>query len=197
MGLGPRGVKESGRQGTASTVLGGEGHYRYTSHMDIIAASLAGALVIAVAIVLALRKAGSRGGAGQGKGGGSTGRRTGNGSHAVPAGHAGRSGPAGGADKTGSASPRGIQPHCCPLCSSPLASGERVKSDLSAGNGDRIMRIFGCPACWPSMDGRPPRRCPVCGLEIPREGYAVARYFERPGRKHVHVLGCSKCRPGA
>jgi predicted amidophosphoribosyltransferase len=59
------------------------------------------------------------------------------------------------------------------------------------------MRIFGCPACWPSLDGRPPRLCPVCGGEIPPEGYAVARYFERPGRKHVHVLGCSRCRPGA
>ena len=159
--------------------------------MDIIAASLAGALVIAAAIVLALRKAGNRGGGGRAPDGIRPAISAGN------AGNARRASLARGADRPGKAAPRGIQPHCCPLCSSPLASGERVKSDLSAGKGDRIMRIFGCPACWPSMDGRPPRRCPVCGLEIPREGYAVARYFERPGRKHVHVLGCSRCRPGA
>lgn len=82
----------------------------------------------------------------------------------------------------------------CPLCGSTLGPGERVKSDLSPGKGDRIMRIFGCPRCWPALPGAKARTCPVCRGEIPAQGHAVARYFESPGRKHVHVLGCSACR---
>jgi hypothetical protein len=93
----------------------------------------------------------------------------------------------------------------CPLCSSRLDGGERVKSKLFPGRGDRIMHIFGCPRCWPSTPTadaapRPRRICPVCGAEIGREGWAVARYFERAAgagggnRAHVHVLGCTECR---
>jgi hypothetical protein len=36
--------------------------------------------------------------------------------------------------------------------------------------------------------------CPVCGKEVPRDGYVIARMFDKPGRKHVHVLGCTGCR---
>ena len=86
-----------------------------------------------------------------------------------------------------------IQPGRCPLCGSFLAKGERIKSDVFPGAGDRIMRIFGCPHCWPSTT-RMKRICPVCGFELPPEGWAVARLFERPGRMHVHVLGCTACR---
>jgi len=87
----------------------------------------------------------------------------------------------------------------CPLCSSALEGGERVKSKLFPGKGDRIMHIFGCPRCWPATPSAP-RICPVCGREIGREGWAVARYFERRGGSgggkmaHVHVLGCTECR---
>lgn len=152
--------------------------------MDILAASLVGAIVLAVILLLALRKP-VAGPAGTVK------RRRGTG--AVRAGKA----PTGRDGGAASGTARGLQPHCCPLCATPLVPGERVKSDIAAGKGDRIMRIFGCPNCWPAVGGRPPRLCPVCGGEIPADGYAVARYFERPGRKHVHVLGCSRCRPGA
>jgi hypothetical protein len=31
---------------------------------------------------------------------------------------------------------------------------------------------------------------------VPKEGYLIARYFENPQRRHVHVLGCSGCRMG-
>jgi hypothetical protein len=87
----------------------------------------------------------------------------------------------------------------CPLCSSALEGGERIHSKLYPGKEDRIMHIFGCPRCWPATPSAP-RLCPVCGKEIGREGYAVARYFERAigpgsgGRAHVHVLGCTECR---
>lgn len=86
----------------------------------------------------------------------------------------------------------------CPLCASILAPGERVKSDIAPGKGDRIMRIFGCGHCWPSGVSSPtpstPRLCPVCGRAVDAEGWVIARYFERPGRRHVHVLGCTGCR---
>jgi hypothetical protein len=88
----------------------------------------------------------------------------------------------------------------CPLCSSVLAPGERVSSRLFPGKGDRIMHIFGCVHCWPATLSVP-RICPVCGGALDPEGWVIARYFERPGapgrgpgRRHVHVLGCTNCR---
>jgi hypothetical protein len=84
----------------------------------------------------------------------------------------------------------------CPLCGATLAPGERIHSDITPGKGDRIMRIFGCPHCYPSSPGKRERLCPVCGGQIEPKGYAIARYFESPGRKHVHVLGCTGCRIG-
>ncbi|MBL8966917.1 MAG: hypothetical protein JNG85_07910 [Spirochaetaceae bacterium] len=90
--------------------------------------------------------------------------------------------------------PAGPAPRSCPLCGTALATGERVKSDILPGKGDRLMRIYGCPRCWPAYPGSAPRICPVCRGELPSEAHAVARYFERPGRKHVHVLGCGLCR---
>jgi hypothetical protein len=84
----------------------------------------------------------------------------------------------------------------CPLCGAALAPGERIHSDITPGKGDRIMRIFGCPHCWPAEEGKRDRLCPVCGGLIDPRGYAIARYFEKPGRKHVHVLGCTNCRIG-
>jgi hypothetical protein len=88
----------------------------------------------------------------------------------------------------------GPRPGTCVLCGSTLTSGQRIKSDLAPGPGDRIMRIFGCPHCLGSSETRLPRVCPVCGSELGPLEFAVARYFERPGRKHVHVLGCQHCR---
>lgn len=93
----------------------------------------------------------------------------------------------------------------CPLCSSTLEDGERISSRLYPGGGDRIMHIFGCPRCWPSTAARgeglqPLRICPVCGRALGREGWVVARYFERAvgagarPKAHVHVLGCTECR---
>lgn len=88
----------------------------------------------------------------------------------------------------------GPVPGRCALCGSLLGPGERIKSDLGPGEGERLMRIFGCPRCWPAVEGKEPRACPVCGSGLGPEDFAVARFFERPGRKHVHVLGCARCR---
>jgi hypothetical protein len=38
--------------------------------------------------------------------------------------------------------------------------------------------------------------CPVCNNVLPASGYVIARMFEKPGKKHVHVLGCTECRNG-
>ncbi|HTX71317.1 MAG TPA: hypothetical protein VMC79_00690 [Rectinemataceae bacterium] len=103
--------------------------------------------------------------------------------------------PAGGPAATG---PTQVTPGSCLLCGATLAAGERLKSDINPQSGPgrdgRIMRIFGCPQCWPATPARR-RTCPVCGSALSADDWAVARYFERPGRKHVHVLGCSQCRP--
>jgi hypothetical protein len=56
------------------------------------------------------------------------------------------------------------------------------------------MHITGCVYC---LDGSRPRICPVCGTELTPEEILFARFFEKPGRSHVHVLGCTRCRrPG-
>jgi len=81
----------------------------------------------------------------------------------------------------------------CPLCFTSLSRGERVASKLYPGEAGRIMRIYGCPHCWPATPSVP-RICPVCGQALDARGWVTARYFERPGRGHVHVLGCTGCR---
>jgi hypothetical protein len=89
--------------------------------------------------------------------------------------------------------PGAMGPRVCPLCFSVLAPTERIASKLYPGKSDRIMRILGCPHCWPATPSLP-RICPVCGQALDAQGWVTARYFERPGRKHVHVLGCTSCR---
>ena len=93
--------------------------------------------------------------------------------------------------------PEGIPgaPRTCPLCSILLQKGERVRSKAfpSMGGKERLMHVMGCPYC---LDGPKPRRrvCPVCGGSLNRDEFLVARLFDRPGRSHVHVLGCTRCR---
>jgi predicted nucleic acid-binding Zn ribbon protein len=81
----------------------------------------------------------------------------------------------------------------CPVCSARLPPGERVKSTAfpSMGGKDRMMHIIGCVYC---LEGDRVRICPVCGSVISREEILFARLFDKPGRSHVHVLGCSRCR---
>jgi len=99
----------------------------------------------------------------------------------------------------------------CPLCGTMLRKGETVHSVVFSGPAyaqnpkkagvtpsrnrpeDHLAHLFGCPYCYPANDDHP-RQCPVCTKVLPRDGYVIDRMFEKPGRKHVHVLGCTECR---
>lgn len=91
----------------------------------------------------------------------------------------------------------------CPLCGSLLRRGQTVHSVVFSGEAhgtgssreprDSIAHLFGCPYCHPANADHP-RICPVCSRTVPADGYVIARMFEKPGRKHVHVLGCTECR---
>ncbi len=91
--------------------------------------------------------------------------------------------------------PEGVPgaPRVCPVCSAKLAAGERVKSSAfpSMGGSDRLMHISGCVYC---LSGERRRACPVCGKTLKPDEFLIARLFDKPGRSHVHVLGCTKCR---
>jgi hypothetical protein len=81
----------------------------------------------------------------------------------------------------------------CPVCSALLGKGERVKSSAfpSMGGADRLMHIAGCVYC---LEGERTRVCPVCGSVLFDDEFLIARLFEKPGRSHVHVLGCTRCK---
>ena len=87
-------------------------------------------------------------------------------------------------------------PQVCPICSMPLDRGELVKTLVYpsiTGGKDRLMHIQGCYYC---LNDNYERFCPVCGKFLNESEFLVARMFERPLRHpHIHVLGCSKCRP--
>lgn len=73
----------------------------------------------------------------------------------------------------------------------------KKKSSKWARHQDSLVYMYGCRHCYPPSSAVP-RSCPVCGAEVPQDGYVIARMFERQGRKHVHVLGCTQCRgPGS
>lgn len=94
----------------------------------------------------------------------------------------------------------------CPLCGTMLRRGETVHSAVFSGGravstrsgsaarpADYLTHIFGCPYCYPA-NAEHLRECPVCGKTVPEDGYVIARMFDKPGKKHVHVLGCTVCR---
>jgi predicted nucleic acid-binding Zn ribbon protein len=84
-------------------------------------------------------------------------------------------------------------PQTCPVCSAKLEKGILVKSSAfpSFNGKDRFMHIMGCVYC---LEGNRPRICPVCGTALKDDEYLISRIFERPGRSHVHVIGCKRCR---
>jgi hypothetical protein len=99
--------------------------------------------------------------------------------------------------KMGKDAPEGIPgaPRTCPVCSILLPNGERVRSSAfpAMGGSDRLMHISGCPYCMGEKDQRN-RTCPVCRKSLAKQEYLIARIFDKPGRSHVHVLGCTRCR---
>jgi len=87
----------------------------------------------------------------------------------------------------------------CPLCGTPLLKGETVHSHLYPGKPDGMMHIFGCPFCYRDHPRVKEKRdvyriCPFCKKEVSKDGWVVARVFEKPEKTHIHVLGCTECR---
>ena len=84
-------------------------------------------------------------------------------------------------------------PRTCPVCSIRLEKGEKVKSSAfpSMGGYDRLMHISGCVYC---LEGKRRRVCPVCRAVLHENEFLISRLFEKPGRSHVHVLGCTCCK---
>jgi hypothetical protein len=85
----------------------------------------------------------------------------------------------------------------CPLCLFKMDNSEMIKTTafppMTPDSKDRLMHIHGCVYC---MDGKRERICPVCGKSIGVNDFLVARIFDRSIRRsHVHVLGCTQCRP--
>jgi uncharacterized protein with PIN domain len=81
----------------------------------------------------------------------------------------------------------------CPLCNHGLKKGENVHSVVYASSAqDKSTEIWGCPYCRPPK-GREIRRCPRCESALSDKQYVLARTFQKPGKTHVHVLGCSNC----
>jgi C4-type Zn-finger protein len=79
----------------------------------------------------------------------------------------------------------------CPLCSSLIGKGEKVKSvAFPSSNNERIMHISGCDHC---LYGEKRRVCPVCLSSLSRDEILVARMFESDGKIRVKIFGCSKC----
>jgi hypothetical protein len=102
----------------------------------------------------------------------------------------------------------------CPLCDSMLRKGETVHTVVYSGAKQRavgddhdetyttvqqsgveesLVHMFGCPYCYPANQEHP-RVCPVCKDELEADDYIIARMFMRNRKKHVHVLGCTRCR---
>lgn len=100
----------------------------------------------------------------------------------------------------------------CPLCDVMLRKGETVHTVVytgakrrAVGNEDdgyeatsssieeSMVHMFGCPYCYPANEEHP-RTCPVCKDELQADDYVIARMFVRNRKKHVHVLGCTRCR---
>ncbi len=82
----------------------------------------------------------------------------------------------------------------CPLCGSQLKKGETVKTVVYQGKSDTIAEMFGCVYCYGER-AIAQRICPVCKDPVPEDGYVVGRMF-REGR-HLHVVGCTRCRKHA
>jgi len=83
----------------------------------------------------------------------------------------------------------------CPLCGSRLGPAQKLRSVAYPAGKEKIMHIYGCPYCAPPAAVGVPRRCPVCGGAIPIDGFAVGRMWERSGKLHLHITGCTVCKP--
>lgn len=164
------------------------------SFVHILILVVIGILLLRIGYMLFFGSGHGEAGAGcGGDRGGSKGRDGGRRNHGIPA---GKHRPGRRREQTAGASiEEGVagDPQVCPVCSAKLPQGELVKSSAfpSLNGKDRLMHIRGCVYC---IEGKRPRRCPVCGVTLKDDEYLISRIFERPGRAHVHVIGCNRCR---
>jgi formate dehydrogenase maturation protein FdhE len=82
----------------------------------------------------------------------------------------------------------------CPLCGSVIKKGERVKTVAYSGGGEKLVQLYGCPACYPpgKLIGR---ICPVCGKELPVKGYVIGKMWKEGNKLRLNITGCSVCKP--
>lgn len=89
-----------------------------------------------------------------------------------------------------------LQPVKCPICQSSLYKGENLISKVYRPMKvpDQLMTISGCPHCYPRTEPSIKRICPVCKKNMEIDENLTARLFNKSvGKKHVHIIGCSKC----
>ena len=85
----------------------------------------------------------------------------------------------------------------CILCGSPLTGRERIHSTAFKGERDSIVHLYGCPHCYGDL-ATEVRICPICGKRLPEGGYLMGRMWDKKrGKRHLHVSGCTLCRPGS
>lgn len=79
----------------------------------------------------------------------------------------------------------------CPICSSVLHKGDRVKSiAFPSINNERIAHIKGCPHC---IAGEELRFCPVCKAILRKDEILTARMIQENGKTSMKIFGCSHC----
>jgi hypothetical protein len=82
----------------------------------------------------------------------------------------------------------------CPVCSSIIKKGDKIKTVAYSHGKEKITLIYGCPVCYPpKIDVK--RICPVCKKELGKDGYLIGRMWEEKNKKHLHIYGCTLCKP--
>ena len=91
---------------------------------------------------------------------------------------------------------KAANPIKCPVCGSELFVGENIISKVYRPMNvpDQLMSVMGCPHCYPKCEPGVRRFCPVCHQQLGQDEVLTARLFNKAvGKKHVHVVGCSRC----
>ena len=89
----------------------------------------------------------------------------------------------------------------CVMCKSFLYPYQRMHSKILEYQNkvgtlkESIAYMYGCPHCDPrEIMGSKKRNCPICKRKLKAEDHVIARFFERPNKKHIHIIGCSICK---
>lgn len=89
-----------------------------------------------------------------------------------------------------------LKPVKCPVCNSDLYVGENLITKVYRPMNvpDQLLIVSGCPHCFPKAEPGVHRNCPVCKRGLSQTETLTARLFNKKiGKKHVHIVGCSKC----